>query len=112
MNLQQKRNQLKVAEDLFGYCPCQHCKNFHGGLDIYLSLLCPAGSMIESLGRYLKAAPARALNKTLDTHKILHRMPKVALSPGPWAISAKKEPKIPSHNAQIRAFLRSKSHNT
>jgi len=27
----QSANQLRVAEDLFGYSPCMHCKHFHGG---------------------------------------------------------------------------------
>ncbi len=32
---EQKENQLKVAEDIFGYSPCMHCKHLHDG-DEYL----------------------------------------------------------------------------
>ncbi len=35
MNKEQEKNQLKVAEDLFGYCPCQHCRHFHGGEEYF-----------------------------------------------------------------------------
>jgi len=29
--IEQEQNQLQVAENLFGYSPCEHCKHFHRG---------------------------------------------------------------------------------
>jgi len=29
--IEQEQNQLQVAENLFGYSPCEHCKYFHRG---------------------------------------------------------------------------------
>jgi len=35
MTKEQERNQLKVAEDLFGYSPCMHCKHMHDGEEYF-----------------------------------------------------------------------------
>lgn len=35
MTKEQEKNQLKVAEDLFGYSPCMHCKHMHDGEEYF-----------------------------------------------------------------------------
>jgi len=55
LTIEQEQNQLQVAEDLFGYSPCEHCQHFHRGERYFKNPFVSCKAFLQAFQeRYLK----------------------------------------------------------
>jgi len=78
--IEQEQNQLQVAENLFGYSPCEHCKYFHRGERYFKN-------PFVSCKAYPKGIPGEIFEG-----ENLHQKP----YPGDGGIHFKQDPRYPS----------------